>query len=140
MGTHGIPRFALYACLFAMIGCENRAKRTHPQAARDLVALQRHWDGEDLDAFVAHANQTHYLDDATGLAERLSQLRADVGAIRQKAEPLIDTKPADPRAYAVAHQVFACETGVLEFSVAYDTELRIVGFHVNGNAMPATPR
>ncbi|MCB9880252.1 MAG: hypothetical protein H6832_00065 [Planctomycetes bacterium] len=140
MRTHGSLRFALCVGSFAMVGCENCAKRVQPQAERDLAALQRHWDGEALDAFVAHANQTRYLDDASGLADRLSQLRADVGAIRQKAEPLIDAKPADARAYAVAHQVFACETGVLEFSVAYDTELRIVGFHVNGNAMPAAPR
>lgn len=140
MRISGCMRSTLCCCLFLFAGCENRVSRVQKRAERDLAELRRLWDGEALDAFVTYANETEYLGYAESLAGRLSQLRADVGAIRHQAEPLIDAEPADERAYAVAHQVLACEQGVLEISVAYDIELRIVGFHVNGNALPATPR
>lgn len=123
-------------------GCsEDRSARVLPSAQLDLASLRDFWNEGDLAAFVALADETRFLDDRAQAAGRIEELHASIGRIRQQADPLVDSAPADPRAYAVVHQLGTAERGVVRFSLAYDEQLRIVGFEVQAPAsLPASPR
>jgi hypothetical protein len=136
-----LPSWVLTASIL-LGGCsEDRSARVLPPAQSDFAALRDFWNEGDLAAFVALADETRFLDDRAQVVGRIEELHASIGRIRQQADPLVDSVPADPRAYAVVHQLGTAERGVVRFSLVYDEQLRIVGFEVQApSSLPASPR
>lgn len=135
-----LPFFVLTASAL-LGGCsEDRSARVLPSARLDFASLRDFWNEGDLAAFVALADETRYLEDRPLAVGRIEELHASIGRIQQQAEPMVDSAPADPRAFAVVHQLGTAERGVVRISLVYDEQLRIVGFEVQAPSLPASPR
>jgi len=124
-----------------LAGCsENRAARVSPRCGADFATVRDLWNANDISSMVAYLDNARFLDDREAVTAGLTNLRRELGAISIQPDPMIDGKPEDPRAYAVAIQVAAMERGVANFAIAYGKDLTIVGFQVQGSAHPSAPR
>lgn len=127
-GLAGLAAVALAGC-----GADPAARvlRTRPQFAADAAMALREWNAADARALVGHQEAAGGVGGAAQI-ERLAQLRATLGRVTQHGEGLIDPLTGDARIYAVGHHVVATEHGVARVRIAYDRDLRIVDFGVDG--------
>lgn len=122
--------------LSLLMSCgENRVDRCKEQAIRDIQAVLNAWDKEDIDGLLRHVRAAHYLDDMHQAALQLRDLRHGVGAVTQRSGIIIDPRPDDPRAYAVAREIFTLEQGAGMLALVYDHELKIVGFQIEAQPL-----
>ena len=123
--------------LLVGISCgEDRIAAATPTVERDLGRLMDAWDAGRIEEFHRLLNADDYLPDRDGALAELGRLRRRIGPTAQSAGFLIDDAPEDPAAWVVAHQPMAMARGVLRLSLAYDRELRIVGFHLDSGTLP----
>ncbi|MEE4380731.1 MAG: hypothetical protein V2J02_01925 [Pseudomonadales bacterium] len=123
------------------IGCgEDRIAAAAPTVERDLARLMDAWDAGRMEEFHRLLNADDYLPDRDAALAELGRLRRRLGVMEQTAGFLIDDAPEDPAAWVVAHQPMAMTRGVLRLSLAYDRELRIVGFHLDSGTRPGAGR
>ncbi len=95
----------------------------------DFIQLKSYWNSKNLDAFVKFINREHFLPNPEKHAEDLQKLRMKLGKIRQDSGLVITDKTTDKRAKFVANMAMTLQRGVLTITLAYNSNLDIVGYH-----------
>ena len=137
IGSSLLIAFLLGSLLAA---CQGREQDVKPQATADMAEALRLWNEEDIEGFVAHVDATYFLEDRAEAVSAISGLRQQLGAVNHQAEILIDGKPDDSRAWAIAHLVMTTERGLGRLSLVYARDLRIVGFNISGQEVASLTR
>lgn len=128
--------FTYFFIILLLSGCGSSIddKTAANKIKADIAKLKLFWDEHKSAEFIDFVNQTTYIHQPESHVVALNLMRKKYGAVRYSTSLIVNHDSKEELADRVAQIKMMAYNGNMKWTLLYNKDMKIVGYHVSGKA------